>query len=343
MNQNLDQLFFQKLFHHIQDGIIVMDSLRTIVKANHKAKKLLGWEIGDHVPYCAYCQNREIEPGKERCYLIENKGKVPYFSSEIQALGNYMLDVEMSTVLIYHEKDTGEKYYLLVLRDQTLKKKEAEAQMSKKMIKMFIEGKESEHKRLSQELHDGVGQSLYSITIAMDNIIQKIEDDTLHDYIDEVRQELGKVISDVKHYSYTLSPRSLDQLGLIPTLESFLRDIQEKLPQTSFHLSYNYTERLHAMVEINLYRITQEAVHNIMKYAQAKNVYIRLQKNTNNTLNLSIKDDGLGFDMNKEKNGLGLLHMKERISLINGTIDILSEIGQGTEITATVPLEEKTQ
>ena len=340
MSDNLEHLFFEKLFHHIQDGIIVMDSLRKIVKVNSKAQQLLGWDVNDRVPYCAYCQNREIKEGEERCYLIENRGKIPYFSSEMKTLGNYMLDVEMSTVLIYQEKQTQKKYYLLVLRDQTLKKKEEEAQISKKMIKMFIEGKESEHKRLSQELHDGVGQSLYSITIAMDNIMQKIQNDALHYYIDEVRQELGKVISDVKYYSRSLRPRSLDQLGLIPTIEALINDIQENMPQTTFHLSCDYNNRLHSIVEINLYRVIQEATHNIMKYADAKNVEVVLQKENEHTLHVRIKDDGVGFDTSKEKRGLGLLHMKERISLIDGTIHIASEIGQGTEITLTIPLEE---
>src|SRR5699024_5168932 len=166
MSDNLEHLFFEKLFHHIQDGIIVMDSLRKIVKVNSKAQQLLGGDVNDRVPYCAYCQNGEIKEGEERCYLIENRGKILYFSSEMITLCNYMLDVEMSTDLSYQVNQTQKKYYLFLLLDQTLKKKEVEAQISKKMIKMFIEGKESEHNRLSQELHEGVGQSLYSITIA---------------------------------------------------------------------------------------------------------------------------------------------------------------------------------
>src|SRR5699024_10939034 len=160
MSDNLEHLFFEKLFHHIQDGIIVMDSLRKIVKVHSKAQQLLGLDVNDRVPYCPYCQNREIKEGEERCYIIQNRGKIPYFSTEMKTLGNYMLQLELSTVLIYQAKQTHKKYYLLVLRDQTLKRKEEEAQISKKMIIMFIEGKESEHKRLSQELHDGVGQSL---------------------------------------------------------------------------------------------------------------------------------------------------------------------------------------
>ena len=134
MNEELDQIFSDKLFHYIKDGIIVMNASRKIVKANRAANRLIGWGIGEHVPYCSYCEQREVKPGEERCYLMANKGEIPYFSSEMPTFGEYLLDVEMSNVMIYHDEKANEKYYLLVLRDQTLKKKEEEARISKKMI-----------------------------------------------------------------------------------------------------------------------------------------------------------------------------------------------------------------
>src|SRR5699024_1580548 len=148
-------------------------------------------------------------------------------------------------------------------------------------------------------------------------------------YIDEVRQELGKVISDVKYYSRSLRPRSLDQLGLIPTIEALINDIQENMRQTTFHLSCDYNNRLHSSAQSDLYRVVQEATHNTMKYADAKNIETALEKENEHTLHVRIKDDGVGLDTSTEKRGLGLLHMKERISLTDGTIHIASEIGQG--------------
>src|SRR5699024_101578 len=112
------------------------------------------------------------------------------------------------------------------------------------------------------------------------------------------------------------------------------------MPQTTFHLSCAYNNRLHSIVETKQYRDILQATPNIMKYADAKIVDIVLQKENEHTLHVRIKDDGVGFDTSKEIRGLGLLHMKERISLIDGTIHIASEIGQGTEITLTIPLEE---
>ncbi|TXL65033.1 ATPase [Cerasibacillus terrae] len=339
MNEELDQIFSDKLFHYIKDGIIVMNASRKIVKANRAANRLIGWGIGEHVPYCSYCEQREVKPGEERCYLMANKGEIPYFSSEMPTFGEYLLDVEMSNVMIYHDEKANEKYYLLVLRDQTLKKKEEEARISKKMIHKLTEAKEAEHKRLSQELHDGVGQSLFSISIAMDNIMAHINDVTLHDYIDDVRQELGQVMGDVKYYSQALRPKSLDQLGLIATVDSLIKSMKTQLPNTTCHFHHNFDERLHPMIEINVYRVIQEALHNMMKYAQAKQVSIILEKN-NDTLYVQIMDDGVGFNIKEKKSGLGLMHMKERISQLKGTTKIESSPGKGAKIKLEIPLEE---
>ncbi|OKO96321.1 Two component sensor histidine kinase [Geobacillus proteiniphilus] len=182
-------------FAYIQDGIIVMDHERTIVEMNPAAKRLTGWQLGEKVPYCSFCQQRKVKEGEERCYLIATE-EVPYFVSEMPTDHGQWIDVEMSTELIL-EQDKA-KYYLLVLRDQTAKKKEEEARRSKWMVKKLTEAKEQEHKRLAQELHDGVGQSLYSISIALDNIIQRVQDEKLHIYVKEVREELGRVMEDVK-------------------------------------------------------------------------------------------------------------------------------------------------
>src|SRR5699024_3049260 len=127
MNHELDQLFSEKLFHYIQDGIIVMNESREIVKANQPAERILGWKVVVCVSYLSYCQESEIKEVDDRVYYIDNKGKILYFSSEMPTFGDYLVDVQMSNVLIYHEQQTNEKYYLLVLRDQTLKKKEEEA------------------------------------------------------------------------------------------------------------------------------------------------------------------------------------------------------------------------
>ncbi|GGJ73570.1 PAS domain S-box-containing protein [Anoxybacillus voinovskiensis] len=333
------QEFLDKIFHYIQDGIIVMNQRREIIEMNPAARRLTGWNIGGKVPYCSFCEQREVKEGEERCYLIATE-EVPYFLSEMPTYHGTMIDVEMSTALILEDEVTQEKYYLLVLRDQTIKKKEEEARISKLMVKQLTEAKEMEHKRLAQELHDGVGQSLYSIAIALDNIIQRVHDQKLHEYINEVRKELGKVMEDVKSYSQQLRPKSIDELGLVPTIESLVQSVQTKMPTTTFVFSANFEMRLSPTLEINLYRVVQEALHNIMKYSKATHVVIRVEKRTQ-WLYIYIADNGVGFSVEEKKEGLGLKHIRERISQLNGMINIQSTIGEGTIIEIHVPIEEE--
>ncbi|KFZ42347.1 ATPase [Anoxybacillus flavithermus] len=328
--------FLDKIFAYIQDGIIVMDHERTIVEMNPAAKRLTGWQLGEKVPYCSFCQERDVKEGEERCYLISTE-EVPYFLSEMPTYHGQLIDVEMSTALIFEQDDA--KYYLLVLRDQTAKKKEEEARRSKWMVKKLTEAKEEEHKRLAQELHDGVGQSLYSISIALDNIIQRVQDERLHAYVKEVREELGRVMEDVKLYAQQLRPKSLDALGLIPTIQSLIHSLQSKMPNTSFSFQTNVYTRLSPTMEINLYRIIQEALHNVMKYAKATEVRVLIEQ-TERELLVSVEDNGVGFHVEDKREGLGLKHIQERVFHLGGETTITSAPMKGTTIFVRVPLEE---
>lgn len=328
--------FLDKIFAYIQDGIIVMDHERTIVEMNPAAKRLTGWQLGEKVPYCSFCQQRNVREGQERCYLISTE-EVPYFLSEMPTYHGQFIDVEMSTALILEQDDA--KYYLLVLRDQTSKKKEEEARRSKWMVKKLTEAKEEEHKRLAQELHDGVGQSLYSISIALDNIIQRVQDEKLHAYVKEVREELGRVMEDVKLYAQQLRPKSLDALGLIPTIQSLIQSLQSKMPNTLFSFQTNVYTRLSPTMEINLYRIIQEALHNVMKYAKATEVRISIEQ-TERELLVSVVDNGVGFHVEEKREGLGLKHIQERVFHLGGETTITSAPMEGTTIFVRVPLEE---
>lgn len=340
MVYEINKILLDNIFRYIQDGIIVMDETRKIIKINPAAERMGGWHLHEKVPYCEYCQNRTIAHGEERCYLIATNQSTPYFSSKILTCAGKLIDVEMSNSMIFHEVNTDKKYYLVVLRDQTLKKKEEEARLSKLMVKQLTEAKEAEHKRLSHELHDYVGQSLYSIAIALDNIIAKIDDETLHFYVNEVRNELGKVMADVKAYSHALRPRSLDEFGLISAVDALVQTIKKTLSNISCHFHYNFDERLPPLIEINLYRAIQESLHNIMKYADAKHVLVSIEKKDQDLI-VKVSDNGVGFRVSEKKSGLGLLHMKERIFQLQGELQVISAPGKGTKIIMKVPLKEE--
>ena len=337
MQSHLQTEYLQQIYEHIQDGIIIMKENREIVMMNPAAQILTGWHDGDFAPHCTYCMVREKKQGEPTCYLIANN-EVPSFLSEMPTYHGKKIDVEMSTAAIYADEHTGEKEYLLVLRNQETFKKAQEAAINKKMIRALIEAQESEHKRLAQELHDGVGQSLFSLSIALQAIESIVQDNArLNDYISDVRTELEKVMNDVNAYSHQLRPHSLDQLGLEPTIQAMIESIQKVTPELNIQLTTHGLNRCDPAVEINLYRITQEALHNIVKYAQAMQVQIHIKKDNSN-IYMTIQDNGIGFEReNIQSEGLGLKHMEERVDQLGGTCVILSHLGRGTCIDIAIP------
>lgn len=336
---NIPNKYLKQILENIQDGIIVMDQNRKILAMNPSAHRLTGWHLGDCVPYCSFCETRDTGPGEDKCYLIAHD-EVPYFLSQMPVYHGEKIDVEMSTALMFQDSETNQKEYLLVLRDQTLRQKEEEVKLSKKMIKKLIEAQENEHKRLAQELHDGVSQSLYTISVAMEAVESRVKDEQLLAYLNEVRDELEHVMSDIKSYSYQLRPQSLDSLGLIPTVQTVIQSVKRSRPDMKIKLESNFNERLPAVVEINLYRVIQEGLHNILKYADARKAVVSLNKE-DHQINLLIKDNGKGFNLDQVKQGLGIQHMRERIEQIEGEFFILSEPGRGTMIRARIPLPVK--
>lgn len=341
MNKPLhfDENYLLQIFESIHDGIIIMDQNRKILLMNPAAEKLTGWRLNGSVPYCSFCMNRTLAPGEEKCYLIDRE-EVPYFLSEMPTYHGERLNVEMSTALIYTDHSSEQKEYLLVLRDQELKQKEEEARLSKMMLQKLIEAKEIEHRRLAQELHDGVGQYLYTISIALQAIERFVKEPRLEEYLNEVRKELDKVMGDVKSYSYQLRPQSLDSLGLTATIKGIIQVLEKSHPDMKIEFFSDIQQRFSSIIEINMYRVIQEALHNIAKYAEASNVLLYIIEQDKNII-FKICDDGKGFDVKaQEREGLGLMHMKERMSQLGGSLQLTSDVGTGTVIVGKIPLRE---
>ena len=334
--------YSHQIFQNIHDGIIVMNDERSIVLMNPAAEALTGWKKDGKVPYCTYCENRNKAEGENKCYLLQND-EVPYFLSEMPTYHGNQIKVEMSTALMFNDEHSGKKEYLLVLRDQKLKEKEEEARIAKLILKQVIDAQENEHKRLAQELHDGIGQSLYTISLALQTIESRVEDTKLLDYMDDVRTELDHAMNDIKSYSQRLRPQSLDRLGLVASVQSLATSFHTVHPTLEINLEINQVDRLPSLVEINVYRVIQEALHNAIKYSMASSLWIRMEVEFEHFL-LSVEDSGIGFDPGELANeGLGLRHMKERIEQLGGEFALSSQVNKGTRIHVKIPLRDGEQ
>lgn len=186
----------------------------------------------------------------------------------------------------------------------------------------ILQGEEQERQRIAQDLHDSMGGMLANIrmTISANDSFSK----------ENIIEKLDKSIAEMRRISRNLMPETLKNLGL----ETALKELCEAMKQKHFNIqfeAFNLSENISFKTQMALYRITQESISNITKYAQASNVIVQISQN-NNILNLTIEDDGIGFDKSEIVYGLGLKNIKNRVELINGTVEIASDKGEGTTI-----------
>ncbi len=255
--------------------------------------------------------------------------------------------------------DDGDVETLMVIATDETEKKEAEAisqEINKERIEkkvkeqqfrsaLILEGQEEERKRISRDMHDGIGQLLSAMKFNLEGI-HSVKSDYERDKLKTSKDLLKNVIKEVRRISFNLTPSALSDYGIVPVLNKFCREITKLSDlQVTFENQTGFLNRLEGKVENNLYRICQEAVNNAIKYAEASEVKIILTHNSQ-FLNVDIVDDGKGFEVNKleEKghlstSGHGLFNIRERANFINGQCTISSQVGKGTTISINVPLD----
>jgi two-component system sensor histidine kinase DegS len=210
----------------------------------------------------------------------------------------------------------------------------------------IIKAQEEERQRVARDIHDGPAQLLSNVVLKAE-ICERLIDVDLNKTRDELRN-LKKIVrdslQDVRKIIYNLRPMSLDDLGLVPTLQRFLLTFQEESGVSLSFQTRGTEVDLKPVISITAFRIVQEAVNNIRKHANARNAVILIEF-MNTELRIFISDDGVGFNTEKLKqksedisSGFGLCSMKERVDLLNGEININSEPGKGTRLNITLPL-----
>jgi len=208
-------------------------------------------------------------------------------------------------------------------------------------LRLLNETLEKEIKRIAHSVHDEAGQLLVVVYLALAEIAKDLPP-VLQSKIKDVTDLLHQVENQLRGLSHELRPTVLDDLGLVPAIR-FLADRVASRSNLALHLKAELGGRLLPAVEIALYRIVQEALNNVTKHSQAKNVWIRLHGDTKKIV-CSIRDDGSGFDAQarlsqREKKGLGLIGIQERLSAVGGMLQIGSEPGRGTQLLISIPEE----
>jgi two-component system sensor histidine kinase DegS len=209
----------------------------------------------------------------------------------------------------------------------------------------IIKAQEEERQRVARDIHDGPAQLMSNVVLKAEICERLIDVD-----LDKTREELRNLkktvrdsLQDVRKIIYNLRPMSLDDLGLVPTLQRYILTFQEESGISVSFQTKGAAADVKPVISITVFRIVQEAINNISKHAKARSAVINLEF-TDNELRLYINDDGIGFQTDKLKqksedisSGFGLSSMKERVELLNGEMSINTEPGRGTRLNIVLP------
>jgi len=265
--------------------------------------------------------------------------------------------LEMSIVPMHQ---SSKEQTILILCSNSTERKKNEAKVAqltqqhfdermlqkKTQASLIVEGQEEERKRIAKDIHDGIGQMLTALKFNIESInVDDIE--KTKEKIAYIKLLTTDLIKGVRTATFNLTPPELGDHGIFPALQKMTSELSRLTGKNILYENKSDAQiRFDSLAETNIYRVTQEAVNNAIKYAQAN--YILVSVNFNDTLlSVVIDDDGKGFDVSHQKDlakkstegGMGLFFMKERISYINGRLFLHSKIGEGTRITINYTIE----
>jgi len=213
----------------------------------------------------------------------------------------------------------------------------------------ILKAQEDVRRELARNLHDGTVQLLAAISMGIDHVerLLQVKPEAVYAELDALRKLVHQAIRDTRLLLFELRPLVLESRGLVPALEAYVEQLRSS-ETFAVHLDTGgFTRSLDTQVAGAIFSIIQEAVTNVKKHAQARNVWIRLREDDGDLV-VEVEDDGLGFNVaaverDYEKRGsFGLLNMRERAALIDGTLTIESSEAmpdQGTLVTLRVPLK----
>jgi signal transduction histidine kinase len=213
--------------------------------------------------------------------------------------------------------------------------------ISDETLQSLISAQERELGKIARELHDDICQRLAMLSLKIEKATNAWATGQQHvgELLEQIRNQCSGLAGDVQALSHELHPAILDNLGFVTAVRSFCREVAEQSGAKVDLTITKVPDFLPKEVSLSLFRLIQEALHNSIKYSGEKYFQVRLQGDASG-IQLEVRDHGVGFDPTSVKNGrgLGLISMRERIQLLNGTIHIDSKPDFGTRIHARVPL-----
>lgn len=230
---------------------------------------------------------------------------------------------------------------LLSKHDELSQQKILELRQKQKanLLEAMTSVEEKERFRMARELHDGIGGGLASIKLHL-NMATKSYPSTAAVYT-PITKEIDAIYREVRSISHNLTPPALSKISFNQLLNDYVSRIKlsSNLEIELNCFPMHSLNELDPKLQLNLYRILQESLNNVLKHSEAKSVHIDLTKLDEQVI-LFIEDDGIGFDMNNQKNGIGLNNIQSRVESLQGKFEIDAVMGRGTVINVEIPVHE---
>jgi len=223
---------------------------------------------------------------------------------------------------------------ILIFSEDITHRKQTEESLSD-MSRRLIESQEQERARIGRELHDDINQRLAMLSLELEQLQENPSE--VQSRVQELRNQTTELSNDVQAMSHDLHSSKLEYLGVVAGIKSWCKEFSER-QRVEIDFSNDVHSALPFEIGLSLFRVLQEALHNVMKHSGVKRIEVQLREDSGE-IHLIIRDSGKGFDVEAalQGKGLGLTSMRERVRLVNGTIAIESKPMGGTSIHVRVP------
>lgn len=316
-----EQNQFKKAFQAMEEFILIKDSLVNLENSQSFAELRLQYETAEKEKALAIEKVKSETLAKEKATIELTASNRKRLISGLIGLVVIIALIGLSIVQRNKRKAQAEKdAALLVERDIG--------------IQAVFNAQEEERKRISKDLHDGVGQQLSGLKMAFQKLSRNSNNQNAE--IEKLSNILSESADEVRSISHQMMPKTLTELGLIEALDDMLaKSLQLNKIEYEFE-HYGISSRLNEQQEVGLYRIAQELVNNIIKHSEASQVNIQLFKN-NKKIILIIEDNGKGMKTQKN-DGQGHINIKSRLNALKGEVNIESSLEKGTVATIRIPV-----
>ncbi len=335
------------LFEAAAQGILMVDHNGRIVLANPAVEKMLGYAqselVGQSIELLVPEALRGGHVAHRDSYFGNPQNRPMGLGLDLQARrkdgGTFDAEISLS-----YFQAAQETLAVAFLSDISKRKTDEQAirrqrEDLRNLAGRLMTAQDDERRRIARDLHDDLSQKLAYLAMDIGKLVSQHSNQELQADLRLMQRRAADAAESVRRISHQLHPSILDDIGLEAALEQYCEEFQERSGIRTYFSAQDVPDSLPRGVASSIYHIFQESLRNVSKHSEAKETFVTLECAAN-VLRLTVRDEGIGLSPNQPQSGtsIGIVGMKERAHLVNGTVEIDSKSGEGTEVSVVVPL-----